>query len=86
MESTGIVRNLDQLGRIVLPAETRRLLDIEIKDSIEIFIDGESLMFRKYAPGCVFCGESPDDLMYFRGKMVCKSCREDMATLKSHQV
>lgn len=81
MESTGIVRNLDQLGRIVLPAETRRLLDIEIKDSIEIFIDGESLMFRKYAPGCVFCGESSDDLMYFRGKMVCQSCRQELKSV-----
>ena len=55
MKSTGIVRKVDELGRIVLPIELRRTLGIEEKDRIEIFVDGESIILRKYQPACIFC-------------------------------
>lgn len=71
---TGIVRELDALGRIVLPIELRRVLDIDVSDSLEIFVDGEKIILRKYAPGCIFCGNVMNDTLYFKGKIVCKEC------------
>ena len=56
MKSTGIVRKVDELGRIVIPIELRRNLDIDIKDSLEIFVDGQNIILRKYTPGCSHCG------------------------------
>ena len=58
MKATGIVRKVDELGRIVLPIELRRTLNINIKDPLEIYVDGESIMLKKYQPACVFCGSS----------------------------
>lgn len=55
MKATGIVRKVDELGRIVLPIELRRTLDIEIKDPIEIFVDDEYILLKKYEPACIFC-------------------------------
>ena len=55
MKSTGIVRRVDELGRIVLPAELRRTLDISVKDQMEIFVDGNAVVLKKYAPTCIFC-------------------------------
>ena len=60
MKSTGIVRKVDELGRIVLPIELRRTLGIEEKDRIEIFVDGESIILRKYQPACIFCDNAKD--------------------------
>jgi transcriptional pleiotropic regulator of transition state genes len=73
MKSTGIVRKLDNLGRIVIPKELRDTLGIEIRDSLEIFTEGENIIVRKYAPGCVICGEAKDT-MPFKGKLICTSC------------
>ena len=73
MKSTGIVRRIDELGRVVLPIELRRTLDIDIKDSLEIYVDNNSIILKKYAPACVFCGEA-DDIINFKGKNVCKKC------------
>ena len=56
MKATGIVRKVDELGRIVLPIELRRTLNINIKDPLEIYVDGESIMLKKYQPACVFFG------------------------------
>ena len=56
MKSTGIVRKVDDLGRIVLPIELRRTLDIHERDSIEIFVDGNQIVLKKYSPACIFCG------------------------------
>ena len=56
MKATGIVRKVDELGRIVLPIELRRTLNIEEKDSLEIFVDGSSVILQKYEPSCIFCG------------------------------
>ena len=77
MKSTGIVRKVDDLGRVVLPIELRRTLDIGEKDSLEIYVDGEKIILRKYEPACVFCG-SAQDVYLFRGKNVCQSCLGDM--------
>ena len=73
MKSTGVVRKVDELGRIVLPIEIRKVLDIKQKDAIEIFTDGNKIVLRKYEPACIFCGNT-DDVIYFSEKRVCASC------------
>ena len=73
MKSTGIVRKVDELGRIVLPIEMRRTLDIAEKDSLEIFADGDGIVLRKYHPACVFC-DNTKDVVSFKGKKVCPDC------------
>ncbi|GGH17013.1 AbrB/MazE/SpoVT family DNA-binding domain-containing protein [Paenibacillus segetis] len=78
MKSTGIVRKVDELGRLVIPMELRRTLGIGEKDPIEIFTDGEQIILRKYQPGCVFTGEDTD-LISFKGKLVSKAAIREMA-------
>lgn len=56
MKSTGIVRRIDDLGRVVLPVELRRTLDLEVRDPVEIFIEGDAIVLRKYDAACLFCG------------------------------
>ena len=77
MKATGIVRKVDELGRVVLPIELRRTLGIEVKDSLEIYVDGESIMLKPYKPACIFCGDT-GDLIEFQGKKVCRRCIEKM--------
>ena len=77
MKSTGIVRKVDELGRIVLPIELRRTLDIEEKDALEIYVDGNSIILRKYEPSCVFCGDAKN-VTTFRGKNICANCMKDL--------
>lgn len=73
MKSTGIVRKVDELGRIVLPIELRRTLDIAERDSLEIYMEGDCVILRKYQPACVFC-DSSKEIVSFRGKNVCSEC------------
>lgn len=73
MKSTGIVRKVDELGRVVIPIELRRTLGIGEKDALEIYVDGERIMLKKYEPACVFC-DNPDDVILFMGKIVCNDC------------
>lgn len=73
MKSTGIVRKVDELGRIVLPIELRRTLGIEEKDRVEIFVDGESIILRKYQPACIFC-DNAKDIINYKGKNICPDC------------
>lgn len=73
MKSTGIVRKIDELGRIVLPIELRRTLGIEEKDRIEIFVDGESIILRKYQSACIFC-DNAKDIINYKGKNICPDC------------
>ena len=80
MKATGIVRKVDELGRIVLPMELRRTLSIKKEDPIEIFVDGNSIILRKYEPACIFCG-SALDVVNIRGKNICRSCVEEMKEL-----
>ena len=77
MKSTGIVRKVDELGRIVLPIELRRTLDIAEKDELEIYVDEDSIILKKYEPCCIFCGNSKD-VFTFKGKNICPRCMEEL--------
>ena len=77
LRTTGIVRNLDQLGRIVLPIELRECLGISTNDGLEIFYDDSTIYLRKYDPACIFCKEAKDTIL-FNGKYVCKKCKEEI--------
>lgn len=80
MKSTGVVRKVDELGRIVLPKELRTILGIDVKDSIEIFTDGDKIVLQKYQPACTFCNNA-NDVIYFNGKRICAEC---VAKIKDH--
>ena len=73
MKSTGIVRKIDDLGRIVLPIEQRRILEIGDRDSLEIFIEDNMLILKKYQPACIFCGNAKD-VITFKGRNICPNC------------
>ena len=73
MKSTGIIRRIDELGRIVIPKEIRKKLEINIKDPMEIYVDGHSITLKKVEDNCIFCGKSKD-LIPFKDKMICKDC------------
>mgnify|MGYP002516823314 FL=1 len=77
MKSIGIVRKIDELGRIVLPIELRNKMDINTKDSVEIFVDNDKIILKKYQPCCIFCGNA-DNVTMFKGKLVCRDCIEEM--------
>ncbi|CAM3940677.1 MULTISPECIES: AbrB/MazE/SpoVT family DNA-binding domain-containing protein [Paenibacillus] len=75
MKATGIVRNLDSLGRIVIPMELRRTLGITEGDPIEIYTDGDSIILKRYVQGCFICPESdPSKLQSFHSKLICEDC------------
>ena len=80
MKSTGIVRKVDELGRIVLPIELRRTMGIDVKDSLEIYVDGDSIILRKYEPSCIFFGNA-QDIVNFKGKNVCSACARELGML-----
>lgn len=73
MKSTGIVRKVDELGRIVLPIELRRTLDIAERDALEIFVSDDTIILKKFQPTCVFC-DSAKGIVSYRGKNVCTAC------------
>lgn len=77
MKSTGITRKVDELGRIVLPIELRRTLDIAVRDELEIYMESDHIVLQKFEPSCVFCGSSRN-LMSYRGKNVCMECIHNM--------
>ncbi len=77
MKSTGVVRKVDELGRIVLPKELRTVLGINEKDSIEIFTDNDKIILQKYQPACTFCSNA-NNIIYFGGKRVCADCIEKL--------
>ena len=79
MKSTGIVRPVDSLGRVVLPIELRRILDIDKDTSLEV--DEDRIILKKYQPACIFCG-SADDVASYAGRNICKACREAISALK----
>ena len=80
MKSTGMVRQLDSLGRIVLPIELRRTLEINTKDHLEILVEGNSIILRKYEPNCLFCGSS-SGLTPYKDKQICKRCLSELKSL-----
>ena len=73
MKATGIVRKIDELGRVVLPIELRRTMNLDVRDPVEIFLDGDSIVLRKYEAACLFCGGT-HNLTSFRGKQICAEC------------
>ena len=73
MKATGIVRKVDELGRIVLPIELRRTLDIEERDALAIYLDGDRIILQKHETVCLFCGSS-QGLVNYRGKNICNAC------------
>ena len=81
MKSTGIVRKVDELGRIVLPKELRKMFDIDHKDPIEIYVDGDCIVLKKHKPSCIFCN-AENDCIEFENQTVCKSCIEKMQMIK----
>ncbi len=80
MKTTGVIRQLDALGRIVLPIELRRTLEIGSKDMLEIFVEGNSVILRKYEPDCHFCGSSRG-LTPYKDKMICAACLKELKQL-----
>ncbi len=80
MKSTGIVRKVDELGRIVLPIELRRTLDIAERDELEIYLDDDKVVLKKYEPSCIFCGSSCG-LVTYHGRNVCMDCIENMSNI-----
>ncbi len=77
MKSTGIVRKIDELGRIVLPIELRRTLEIDQKDSLEIYVDGDSIILKKYEPACIFCSNKENIFLYHE-KNICLNCINEL--------
>lgn len=80
MKATGIVRPVDPLGRVVIPVELRRTLNIKTDDSLEVFVDGDYIMLKKYEPACIFCGNA-EEVTQVNGKNVCASCIGEIKTL-----
>ncbi len=80
MKTTGLIRQLDSLGRIVLPIELRRTLDIHTKDMLEIYVEDDSIILRKFEPNCHFCG-SNHGLVSYKDKLICKHCLKDLKML-----
>ena len=81
MKSTGMIRQLDSLGRIVLPIELRRTLDIQTKDMLEIYVEGNTVVLRKYEANCHFCG-SGLGLISFRDKLICRQCVKNLSEME----
>ncbi len=77
MKSLGIVRKVDELGRIVLPIETRKRLGLGPKDPVEIFVEKDRVVLKKYEPSCIFCGNG-DDIVLFKDKRICKACLAEL--------
>ncbi len=81
MKSTGIVRKVDELGRVVIPIEIRNKFNIAEKDPIEIYVDGSSIVLKKYEPNCIFCGNTKN-LIEYKDKLICDKCSNKISELK----
>ena len=77
MKSTGIVRKVDSLGRVVLPIELRRTLDVSERDALEIFVEGNNVVLKKYEPTCIFCGNG-NNVSQFKSRNICGGCMKDL--------
>ncbi|WP_149454169.1 AbrB/MazE/SpoVT family DNA-binding domain-containing protein [Pasteuria penetrans] len=84
LKSTGIVRKVDELGRVVIPIELRRTLCISEKDALEIYVEAEHIVLKKYEPTCIFTGTIEETIRY-RDKVVSKSCVEEMYSLLQNE-
>ena len=79
MKSTGIVRRVDELGRVVIPIELRNKFNIKVKDPIEIYVDGTSIILKKFEHNCIFCGNTKD-LIQYKDKLICKKCSQKISS------
>lgn len=79
MKSTGIVRHMDKVGRIVIPIELRQSLYIEDGDAVEIYTEGDKIVLKKYSPSCIFCGNT-ENMDYYKGKFICENCKKELST------
>lgn len=77
MKATGVVRPIDALGRIVLPIELRRKMDINTGDSLEIFVDKDSIVLKKFTKSCIFCSAT-EDILGFKENYICRECLKDI--------
>ena len=84
MKSTGIIRKVDELGRIVLPIELRRTLDIAERDELEIYMESDRIILQKFEPACVFCGSS-QGLISYRQKNICQECIRNMTDIRVYR-
>ena len=84
MKSTGIIRKVDELGRVVIPIEIRTKLNIAEKDPIEIYVDGSSIILKKFEPNCVFCGNTKNVVEY-KDKLVCAKCIKNISDLQEQK-
>ena len=84
MKSTGIVRKVDELGRIVIPMELRNQFQIAEKDPIEIFVDGSSIVLKKYEKACLFCNNTKK-LSNYKDKLICNKCLAQIKKLNSEE-
>jgi transcriptional pleiotropic regulator of transition state genes len=80
MKSTGVTRQIDELGRFVLPVEIRRALNINLKDYLEIYAENDRIILKKYQPTCLFCGSEEDNILY-EGKRICRACLDKLKNI-----
>ena len=80
MKATGVVRRVDELGRVVLPCELRRVMHIRDRDSLEVFVDGDKIVLKKYEPACTFTG-SADELVEYMGRKVSTQAIQELAKM-----
>ncbi len=85
MKATGIIRRVDELGRVVIPIEIRNQFNIVEKDPIEIYVDGSSIVLKKFEPNCIFCG-STKNLIEFKDKLICEKCSTNIANLSNENL
>jgi AbrB family transcriptional regulator, transcriptional pleiotropic regulator of transition state genes len=81
MKATGVVRKVDELGRVVIPIELRRNLGIAEKDGLEIFVDDEKIILKRYAPACIFC-DSADNITSYKGRNICSGCLTNLRSIE----
>ena len=77
MKATGIVRKIDDLGRLVIPRELRRTLDWSVGDPMEVFVEGGNVVIKKYEPACIFCREA-SGVSKYKEKNICKKCMDEL--------
>ena len=85
MKSTGIIRRVDELGRVVIPIEIRNQFNIAEKDPIEIYVEGSSIILKKFEPNCIFCGNTKN-LLNYHDKLICKNCSKKIGQLEENEV
>ena len=85
MKSTGIIRRVDELGRVVIPIEIRNQFNIVEKDPIEIYVEGSSIILKKFEPNCIFCGNTKN-LLNYQDKLICKNCSKKIGQLEENEV